>query len=735
MGRNASTNPDRAVKGKGGAGMRDKATIKRLKMYNSRAKRDKDGKFVSGEYMSKEVGKPARVEPNRRWFGNTHVIGQAQLDKFREEMAKKQQDTYSVLLKSHKLPMALLTDPSKGQRMDLLSVEKFSDTFGKKSTRKRPKLSAAMSESVEQLASGAAELFEAYEEKGGDSNVKPTETIYKDESVHRMFEKGQSRRIWSELYKVIDSSDVIIQVLDARDPIGTRSKHVENYLRKHAKHKHLILVLNKADLVPTWVTARWVKILSAEYPTLAFHSSITNPFGKGALIHLLRQFAQLHIKDKKQISVGFVGYPNAGKSSIINTLRKKKVCKTAPIPGETKVWQYITLMKRIYLIDCPGVVYSQAGDTHIDSVLKGVIRIENLDDATEFIPAVLERVRHDHLVNTYPVSKWEDHYDFLTQMAKASGRLLKKGEPDMNTVAKMVLTDWIRGKLPFFKLPPELTEEEIAARRSAADAERAKNIEEKLAKSRGIAPGSNDEVREQAVAEAAAKRVAGVQQIFKNLATQPIFNHESGDGQNTVAAAEAASAEANAAKAASRKRTKAGDDGDAIVSAPPQVDWDKLYKDVGDSDDDFDDLEAMEARAIARATRKAAAGKGKGKGKGKATKAAAAAAAAAANDDDDDDEDEPEQPSAGKRARRAGNKDDGDDSDSSDGAGGRKRVKRQQKDARVKTNKGKQRAGVHFFETANVKNKNRNRTPKPADLSGTVRKRKPVSRKNRRLCK
>ena len=57
---------------------------------------------------------------------------------------------------------------------------------------------------------------------------------------------------------------------------------------------------------------------------LAFHSSITNPFGKGALISLLRQFALLH-KDKKSISVGFIGYPNVGKSSVINTMKKKKV--------------------------------------------------------------------------------------------------------------------------------------------------------------------------------------------------------------------------------------------------------------------------------------------------------------------------------------------------------------------------------------------------------------------------
>ena len=75
------------------------------------------------------------------------------------------------------------------------------------------------------------------------------------------------------------------------------------------------------------------------------------------MISLLRQFALLH-KDKKSISVGFIGYPNVGKSSVINTMRRKKVCNVAPIPGETKVWQFVAMTQRVFLIDCPGVVYS-----------------------------------------------------------------------------------------------------------------------------------------------------------------------------------------------------------------------------------------------------------------------------------------------------------------------------------------------------------------------------------------
>jgi nuclear GTP-binding protein len=75
------------------------------------------------------------------------------------------------------------------------------------------------------------------------------------------------------------------------------------------------------------------------------------------------------------------------------------VCKAAPVPGETKVWQYITLMKRIFLIDCPGVVYHKTRDNDSDAVLKGVVRVEGLEDATGHVAAVLARVKPEYLVS------------------------------------------------------------------------------------------------------------------------------------------------------------------------------------------------------------------------------------------------------------------------------------------------------------------------------------------------
>ncbi|XP_057896399.1 nucleolar GTP-binding protein 2 isoform X2 [Melospiza georgiana] len=447
----ASTNPDR-IGGEGGNNMRDRATIRRLNMYRQKERRNKRGKIIKPlQYQSTVApGTVARVEPNIKWFGNTRVIKQSSLQKFQEEMETVMKDPYRVIMKQKKLPMSLFHDRIKPHtsRVHILDTETFETTFGPKAQRKRPNLSAS---DVQSLVENAEASSESYDQ-GKDRDLVTEDTGVRDEAQEEIFKKGQSKRIWGELYKVIDSSDVVVQVLDARDPMGTRSPHVESYLKKEKPWKHLIFVLNKCDLIPTWATKRWVTVLSQEYPTLAFHASLTNPFGKGAFIQLLRQFGKLH-SDKKQISVGFIGYPNVGKSSVINTLRSKKVCSVAPIAGETKVWQYITLMRRIFLIDCPGVVYP-SGDSETDIVLKGVVQVEKIKSPEDHICAVLERAKEEYIRKTYKIECWTDTVDFLEKLAARTGKLLKGGEPDLQTVSKMVLNDWQRGRIPFFVMPP-----------------------------------------------------------------------------------------------------------------------------------------------------------------------------------------------------------------------------------------------------------------------------------------
>ncbi|XP_022071263.2 nucleolar GTP-binding protein 2 [Acanthochromis polyacanthus] len=521
----SSSNPDRP-KGAGGNNMRDRATIKRLNMYRQKQRCNNRGKVIKPlQYQSTVApGTVARVEPNIKWFTNTRVIKQSSLQKFQEEMGAVQKDPYRVVMRQSKLPMSLLHDRVKAHnsKVHILDTEGFETTFGPKAQRKRPSLMVGDVKDLVEQAEASALSYNADKDK----NLVTEDTGVREEVREEIFKKGQSKRIWGELYKVIDSSDVIIQVLDARDPMGTRSKSIETYLKKEKPWKHLIFVLNKCDLIPTWVTKRWVAVLSQEYPTLAFHASLTNSFGKGSLIQLLRQFGKLHT-DKKQISVGFIGYPNVGKSSVINTLRSKKVCNVAPLAGETKVWQYITLMRRIFLIDCPGVVYPSE-DSESDIVLKGVVQVEKIKNPEEHIGAVLERAKPEYIQKTYRIPTWKSAEDFLEKLAFRTGKLLKGGEPDLSTVSKMVLNDWQRGRIPFFVKPPgpEGDEEDQKLLALEGPSEVLENAQEEQPDNPNAITEKTEEQQQQQKKEQVKKILANVRQNFGKINVAPEFSEE-----------------------------------------------------------------------------------------------------------------------------------------------------------------------------------------------------------------
>lgn len=115
-------------------------------------------------------------------------------------------------------------------------------------------------------------------------------------------------------------------------------------------------------------------------------------------------------------------------------------------------------MKRIYLIDCPGVVPPSNGDSEQDILLRGVVRVENVENPAQYIEAVLRRAQTRHIERTYEIKHSEyndDAIELLSILARKGGRLLRGGEPDVDGVAKMVLNDFLRGKIPWFSAPPK----------------------------------------------------------------------------------------------------------------------------------------------------------------------------------------------------------------------------------------------------------------------------------------
>lgn len=247
---------------------RNAKKIKTLNMYkDGRVQRNAAGKITkAASYQSKEAPK-ARVEPHRKWFNNTRVISQDALSSFREAIAERASDPYQFLLKTNKLPMSLIRDNENTkdgvkQHQAKIAVESvpFGETFGPRSQRKRVKMGVG---SMEDMADETIKTHDSYLDRLEERQsllgaMDGSQQGYQDDgevSTARepIFSKGQSKRIWNELYKVIDSSDVVIHVLDARDPEGTRCRIVERHIRDEAPHKHLVFILNKCDLVPTSV--------------------------------------------------------------------------------------------------------------------------------------------------------------------------------------------------------------------------------------------------------------------------------------------------------------------------------------------------------------------------------------------------------------------------------------------------------------------------------------------------
>lgn len=123
-------------------------------------------------------------------------------------------------------------------------------------------------------------------------------------------------------------------------------------------------------------------------------------------------------------------------------------------------------MKRIFLIDCPGIVPPSNKDTESDILFRGVVRIEHVSNPEQYIAEMLQKCERKHLERTYEIKGWcnfEDDESLLEQastefielIARKQGRLLKGGEPDEGAVAKQVLNDFNRGKIPWFVGPPK----------------------------------------------------------------------------------------------------------------------------------------------------------------------------------------------------------------------------------------------------------------------------------------
>jgi ribosome biogenesis GTPase A len=253
-------------------------------------------------------------------------------------------------------------------------------------------------------------------------------------------------------HKIISECDIILAVLDARNPEGTRNKNLEDKIKE--SNKKLIYVLNKADLVPIKILEKWKGIIKNENPEASV-VFVSSKYKKGTKILRddIKKYLQLKgIKDGK---VGVVGYPNVGKSSLINALTGKKSAASGLVAGLTKGEQWIKLTKNIKLLDTPGVIEPKDED---ELVMIGALRYEKIENPVEPAIRILKNLYafDENIVKNYyniEINNMEDiNEEFIEKIGKKLNYLGKNGMIDMKRTAKSIIKDYQDGKLNYYPM-------------------------------------------------------------------------------------------------------------------------------------------------------------------------------------------------------------------------------------------------------------------------------------------
>lgn len=345
---------------------------------------------------------------------------------------------------------------------------------------------------------GMAALLESAQNAANAYENEENESIDEEDDVEYDIEFGddtidqadveKSRKAYDKVFKtVVEASDVILYVLDARDPESTRSKKVEEAVLQNPD-KRLILVLNKVDLVPTNVLKQWMNVLLSSFPTVpikaapgatnatAFNKNMTGAITLQALLKSLKSYAAKSNLKRSSI-VGVIGYPNVGKSSVINALTSRhgnnsKACPTGNQAGVTTTMREVKIDNKLKILDSPGIVFpdeaagKKVSRTQREAKLALLLALppKQIIDPLPALHMLLKKFSQDtemadglkqyYSIPPLPLSNLDEFAkQFLIHVARTRGRLGKGGIPNLEASAMMVLNDWRDGRIIGWTLP------------------------------------------------------------------------------------------------------------------------------------------------------------------------------------------------------------------------------------------------------------------------------------------
>ncbi|KAI4322488.1 hypothetical protein L6164_022178 [Bauhinia variegata] len=379
---------------------------------------------------------------------------------------------------------------------------------------RRPRWSADMS--VEELDSNERQAFLIW--RRSLARLEENESL-----VLTPFEKNLD--IWRQLWRVVERSDLLVMVVDARDPLFYRCPDLEAYAREVDEHKRTMLLVNKADLLPASIREKWAEYFrthdilfmfwSAKAASAALEDKKTSSsfnvdnlettndldtkiYGRDELLARLQSEAEEIVEMRRKSSssgtgpssihsssengassssssnviVGFVGYPNVGKSSTINALVGQKRTGVTSTPGKTKHFQTLIISDQLTLCDCPGLVFPSFSSSRYEMVASGVLPIDRMTEHREAVQVVANKVPRHVIEHVYKISlpkpkPYEPQSrpplasELLRVYCASRGYVASSGLPDETRAARQILKDYIDGRLPHYELPPGISNEEL----------------------------------------------------------------------------------------------------------------------------------------------------------------------------------------------------------------------------------------------------------------------------------
>ena len=262
----------------------------------------------------------------------------------------------------------------------------------------------------------------------------------------------------SQILSLIRKSDIMIEVIDSREPDLTRSKKLEEYAMQHGRK--VLIVINKADLVPKEILEGWKRKFEYEGRE-AIYISATKHLGT----KILRDKIKEMLKGKEGVVV-FVGYPKTGKSSIINALKGKHSASTSKIPmsyGYTRAVQKFKIDSKIYAWDSPGIIPPDGNE--LEKVIRG-INVDKLEDPVRAATLLLERVikYNPNAINEAYNITFNSPEEFFEKLALKRGWILKSTkEPNIEEAAKAFIRDYHKGKIIYYVPPLSKNDDKISS--------------------------------------------------------------------------------------------------------------------------------------------------------------------------------------------------------------------------------------------------------------------------------